>query len=73
MRHRPLGGAIGVPEVLTERLVGSTDRRLKSLPARKSFPSLEPLGWPFDPCPWDGQGAKQRPLPNVVRNSPPVA
>jgi hypothetical protein len=38
-------------EVLTERLVGSTGHRLKSLPVRKLFPPLEPLEKSFVPRP----------------------
>jgi hypothetical protein len=49
VHHHSLGGVIGIPKVLTERLAGSTSRRLKSLPARKSFPPLEPLGGPLSP------------------------
>jgi hypothetical protein len=61
-RH-PLGGAVSIPKVLTEHLVGLNGRRLKILPVRKSFPHLESLGRPFFPHPWDGQGAKQGPRP----------
>jgi hypothetical protein len=71
--HRPLGGAIGIPNVLIESLVGLNGRRLKILPARKPFPHPESLGRPFVPRPWDGPGAKQRPRPNVVGNSPLAA
>jgi hypothetical protein len=49
VHHHSLGGVIGIPKVLTECLAGSTGRRLKSLPARKSFPPLEPLGGPLSP------------------------
>jgi hypothetical protein len=58
MRHHPLGGAVGIPEVLTDRLVGLNGHRLKILPAWKSSLHPESLGQPFVPHPWDGQGAK---------------
>jgi hypothetical protein len=73
VHHRSLGGVIGIPKVLTERLAGSTGRRLKSLPARKSFLPLEPLGGPLSPILGMGGGAKQKPRLNVVWTTPPAA
>jgi hypothetical protein len=61
MHHHPLGSAVSILEVLTERPVGLNGHRLKNLPTRKSFPCLESLRRPFIPHAWDGRGAKQRP------------
>jgi hypothetical protein len=70
MHRRPQGGAIGILEVPTECLVSLNDRKLKILPARKSFPRPESLGRTFVSHPWDEQGAKQRHRPDVAGNSP---
>jgi hypothetical protein len=51
VRHRPLDGAIDVPELSTEHLVSPTSHRLKSSPMRRSFLPPEPLGWPLAPPP----------------------
>jgi hypothetical protein len=64
---------VGVPEVLTERLVSPTGRRLKSSLVRKPFPPPEPLGQPLAPRPWNNRGSKQRHRTDVVRSSPPAA
>jgi hypothetical protein len=70
MCHRPLGGAVDVPEILAERRVGSTDHRLKSWLVWKSFPPPELLVLPSVPRPWGGQGSKQRLQPDIARSSP---
>jgi hypothetical protein len=47
--HRPLGGAVDIPEVLTEHLVSLNNRRLKILSMRKASCIQSPLGGPFSP------------------------
>jgi hypothetical protein len=47
--HHPLCGAVGAPEVPTERPISSTGCRLKSSPTGKPSPPLEPLGDPLSP------------------------
>jgi hypothetical protein len=42
------------------------------LSLREAGSPLEPFGQPFASRPWNGQGLKQRPRPDVVRSSPPI-